>query len=148
MNLWSISARDVLAFIARALTFIAHRHKLFLAQSVLVNATLRMTKANQYGLLGFGGPAGNSYRPSVEASFAFLARNNLAIGAEVRSKRGNLRNAALDLTEQAAVDLFVAYFPSKHVSVTAAYVDLGKVVGALTDGRRQSGGYLTLQVGF
>ena len=42
----------------------------------------------------------------------------------------------------------MAYFPSKNVSVTAAYVDLGQIVGALTSGRRQTGAYLSLQVGF
>ena len=35
------------------------------------------------------------------------------------------------------------------MSVTAAaYVDLGQIVGALTSGRRQTGAYLSLQVGF
>ena len=29
--------------------------KVFLAQSLLVNVTLRYSKANQFGLLGFGG---------------------------------------------------------------------------------------------
>jgi hypothetical protein len=122
--------------------------KLFLAQSVLVNTTLRMTKANQYGLLGFGGPDGERYRPSVEASFAFLLRHDLALGAEVRTKRGQLKNAALDLSERAAADVFIAYFPTKNVSLTAAYVDLGPVVGALTNGRKQTGGYVSLQFGF
>jgi hypothetical protein len=36
--------------------------KLYLAQSVLVNATLRVTKANQNGLLGFGGTAQQNYQ--------------------------------------------------------------------------------------
>ena len=62
--------------------------------------------------------------------------------------RGNLKNPALNLREQAAWDVFVAYFPSKNVSITAAYVDLGEIVGALTANRRQGGGYLSLQVGF
>ena len=122
--------------------------KLYLAQSLLVNGTVRFSKANQYGLLGFGGPDGHSYRPEFEGSIAYLLRRDLVIGAEARIKRGNLKNPALNLREQAAWDVFVAYFPSKNVSITAAYVDLGEIVGALTANRRQTGGYLSLQVGF
>lgn len=70
------------------------------------------------------------------------------IGAAGRFKRGNLKNPALNLREQAAWDLFIVYFPSKNVSITAAYVDLGEIVGALTKNRRQTGAYLSLQAGF
>ena len=75
-------------------------------------------------------------------------RRDFVIGAEVRTKRGNLSNPALNLSEQAAFVAFAAYFPSKNVSVTLAYVDLGQIVGALTATRRQTGGYLSLQAGF
>ena len=122
--------------------------KLFLEQSVLVSGTVRVSKANQYGLLGFGGPDGQRYRPEFEGSVAYLVRRDLVIGAEARIKRGNLKNPALHLREQAAWDVFVAYFPSKNVSITAAYVDLGEIVGALTANRRQTGAYLSLQLGF
>ena len=122
--------------------------KLYLEQSVLVNGTLRFSKANQYGLLGFGGPDGQRYRPEFEGSIAYLLRRDLVIGAEARVKRGNLKNPALNLREQAAWDVFIAYFPSKNVSITAAYVDLGEIVGALTNNRRQTGAYLSLQAGF
>jgi hypothetical protein len=122
--------------------------KLYLAQSVLVNGTLRFSKANQYGLLGFEGPDGTGYKPGIEASIAYLLRKDFVIGAEVRSKRGNLRNAGLNLSEGAAYDVFVAYFPTKNVSLTAAYVNLGQIVGALSGDRKQTGGYLSLQVGF
>jgi hypothetical protein len=122
--------------------------KLYLAQSVLVNGTLRFSKANQYGLLGFEGPDGSSYKPGIEASVAYLLRKDLVIGAEARTKRGNLRNAGLNLSEGAAYDVFVAYFPTKNVSLTAAYVNLGQIVGALSGDRKQTGGYLSLQVGF
>ena len=122
--------------------------KLYLEQSVLVNGTVRFSKANQYGLLGFGGPAGHSYRPEFEGSIAYLLRRDLVIGAEARVKRGNLKNPALNLREQVAWDVFAAYFLNKNVSITAAYVDLGEIVGVLTANRRQTGGYLSLQVGF
>ena len=122
--------------------------KLFLDNGILVNGTLRFSKANQYGLLGFGGPDGHRYRPEFEGSIAFLFRRDFVVGAEVRVKRGNLANPALNLREQVAFDVFAAYFPTKNVSITAAYVDLGQIVGALTANRRQSGGYLSLQAGF
>jgi hypothetical protein len=122
--------------------------KLYLNQSLLLNGTVRFTNANQYGLLGFGGPQGDRLKPQLEASAALLLRKNLAVGVELRTKRGNLSNPALNLSEQNAADLFIAYFPSKHVSITAAYVDLGQIVGALTNNKRQSGGYLSVQVGF
>ncbi|MEO7256182.1 MAG: DUF3034 family protein [Casimicrobium sp.] len=122
--------------------------KLYLDKSILVNGTVRFTKANQYGLLGFGGPDGHRYRPEFEGSIAYLFRRDFVVGAEVRTKRGNLANPALNLREQAAFDVFAAYFPTKNVSLTAAYVDLGEIVGALTANRRQSGAYLSLQVGF
>jgi hypothetical protein len=122
--------------------------KLYLEQSLLVNATVRFSKANQYGLLGFGGPDGHRYRPEFEGSLAYLLRRDIALGVEARIKRGNLKNPALNLREQAAWDVFVAYFPSKNVSITAAYVDLGEIVGALSGNRRQTGAYLSLQVGF
>ena len=122
--------------------------KLYLDKSILVNGTVRFTKANQYGLLGFGGPAGHRYRPEFEGSIAYLFRRDFVVGAEVRTKRGNLANPALNLGEQTAFDIFAAYFPTKNVSITAAYVDLGQIVGALTANKRQSGAYLSVQAGF
>ena len=132
----------------RGTDFYIAASKLFLDKSILVNGTVRFTKANQYGLLGFGGPDGHRYRPEFEGSIAYLLRRDFVIGVEARTKRGNLANPALNLTEQAAFDVFAAYFPTKNVSITAAYVDLGQIVGALTANRRQTGGYLSLQVGF
>ena len=76
--------------------------KLFLDKSILVNGTVRLTKANQYGLLGFGGPDGHRCRPEFEGSIAHLIRRDFVVGAEVRTKRGNLENPARNLTEQAA----------------------------------------------
>ncbi len=112
--------------------------KLYLAHSLLVNATLRETKANQYGILGFGG-VDNRYHTQIEGSVAWLINRKLAIGAEVRTKPDNLAVAK----EGSAMDAFVAYAPCKHLSVTVAYADLGNIVT-----RRQSGLYASLQVGF
>lgn len=130
--------------------------KLFLAQGVLVNATLRSTQGNQNGLLGFGaaapGKGGRSLLP--EFSVAYLLSKHWAVGAEYRVKPNNLeslgRAAGLGnaLAEDDWRDLFVAWAPSKHASVTLAYVDLGRVVPGITAGRKQSGYYLSTQLAF
>lgn len=114
--------------------------KLFLAESLLVNATLRYTRANQFGFLGFGGDRNDGYDFEFEGSIAYLISRNWATGAEFRSKPDNLGIAA----EDDAWDAFVAWFPSKHVSLTLAYVDLGNIVIA----DHQRGLYLSLQAGF
>ncbi|WP_394672797.1 DUF3034 family protein [Limnobacter sp.] len=128
--------------------------KLFLKQGVLVNGTLRATKANQNGLLGFGSNTDDSYELMPEISVAKLLRNNLAIGAEYRMMPNNLeaagRNVGLSdgLRADDWMDLFVAWAPTKNLSLTAAYVDLGRIVPATTDSRRQTGVYLSAQLAF
>ncbi|CAD7715638.1 hypothetical protein LMG31886_16360 [Xanthomonas hydrangeae] len=107
---------------------------------LLLNGTLRATRANQTGLLGFGGDRGNSYRLVGEASAAVMLSPSLAVGVEYRDKPNNLGFAR----EQAWADAFVAWFPSKQVSFTAAWAELGDIA-TLTD---QRGPYLSLQVAF
>lgn len=123
--------------------------KLFLAQGVLVNLTLRATKANQNGLLGFGGTANDSYKIQPEVSLAWLLRRDLAIGAEYRAKPDNLNPSLLGdgLKEDDWKDVFVAWAPSKHLSLTLAYADLGKIVPAVVS-KRQKGAYLSAQIAF
>ena len=130
--------------------------KLFLAQGILVNGTLRATKANQNGLLGFGSaaPGRNSYSVQPEISVAYLLSKNVAIGAEYRFKPNNLeslgRAAGLGdaLREDDWKDIFIAWAPSKNLSLTLAYVDLGRVVPGVTGNRKQTGAYLSAQVAF
>lgn len=123
--------------------------KLLLAQGVLLNTTLRATKANQNGLLGFGGTARDRYKLLPEFSVAWLLRRNLAIGAEYRFKPDNLNPSLLGdgLAEDDWKDLFIAWAPGKNLSLTLAWVDLGRIVPAVVD-RRQSGAYLSAQVAF
>ena len=124
----------------RGVDFYVAATKLFLAESVLVNATVRLTKANQFGLLGFGGDRSDAYHPEFEGSAAYLVSRNLAVGAELRTKPNNLRFAH----EGPAADLFAAYFVTKNASVTVAYLDLGPVARQGT----QDGVYVSLQLGF
>ena len=124
--------------------------KLFLAQAILVNATLRATQANQNGLLGFGGAQGRRYQLQPEISVAKLLSRNVAIGAEYRAKPDNLDRSMLGagaLKEDDWFDLFVAWAPTQDVSVTFAYVDLGKIAPAVQP-RRQTGAYVSVQVAF
>lgn len=134
----------------------ASASKLFLSQSLLVNGTLRWSNANQNGLLGFGAGAPGRDRRSLhsEWSIAWLLANNLAVGAEIRFKPDNLRalGAAAGLgdalREQSWRDLFVAWAPSKNLSLTLAWVDLGQIVPGVTGNRHQTGYYLSGQVAF
>jgi hypothetical protein len=116
--------------------------KLYLAHSLLVNGTLRMTKANQMGILGFGGDKGDKYQPMLEVSVAYLLNRKTVIGAEYRMKP---RNLGID-NEKDYRDVFLAYFPNKHFSVTAAYADLGDIT--IFNPKTQRGWYLSLQTGF
>lgn len=113
--------------------------KLFLDTSILVNGTVRFTKANQTGILGFGTAAKDKYEAQFEGSVAYLARKDLAFGAEFRQKPDNL-----PFKEDNWYDVFVAYAPTKNVSVTLAYADLGNIV--IKDKQRAT--YLSVQVGF
>ena len=130
--------------------------KLVLDKGLLLSATLRSTRANQNGLLGFGAaaPGRNSRSLQPEFSVAWLLRRDLAIGAEVRFQPDNLqatgRAAGLGsaLREDAWKDIFIAWAPSKNLSFTLAWADLGRVVPGITNGRRQSGAYFSAQVAF
>ena len=122
--------------------------KLFLAPGILVNGTLRLTRANQNGLLGFGGAQGQGRRLQPELSLAQLLRKDLAVGVEYRAKPDNLDASVLGagaLKEDDWKDVFVAWAPNKHVSLTAAWVDLGRIAPALQP-RRQRGSYLSAQI--
>lgn len=132
--------------------------KLFLGQSLLVNGTLRATKANQNGLLGYGatlgGGSNNSYSLQPEFSVAYLISKNIAVGAEYRFMRNKLETAGRaaglgnGLRSEDWKDIFIAWAPNKNVSVTLAYVDLGVIVPATTASRKQTGYYLSAQLAF
>ncbi len=114
--------------------------KLLLDKSLLLNGTVRLTKANQTGLLGFGGDRNDSYRAQFEGSAGWLVSKRLALGAEYRTKPDNLGFAK----ESDWVDVFAAYAVNKTVSVTVAYVDLGDIATF----KDQRGLYVSLQAGF
>ena len=133
----------------RGTDFYVSATKLFLAQGLLVNGTLRLTRAHQNGLLGFGGAAHDGYALQPEFSFAWLASRRLALGVEYRFKPDNLNPSELGdgLKEDDWADLFVAWAPCRNASITAAWVDLGRIVPAI-EAKRQTGGYLSAQFAF
>ena len=114
--------------------------KVLLNQSLVLDGTLRATKANQTGLLGFGGNKNDDYQLQFEGSAGYLVSKRLLIGAEYRSKPDNLAG----LKEDDWIDIFAAYAFSKNLSVTAAYADLGTIATF----KDQRGLYLSIQAGF
>ena len=109
-------------------------------RNLLGNLTLRATRANQFGLLGFGGDQGDSRRVHAEGSLAVLLRDDVALGVEWRDKPDNLGV----FREEAAGDLFIAWFPSRHFSATLGWVDLGNIANKPS----QRGWYLSGQLAF
>lgn len=114
--------------------------KLLLRQSVLMGATLRYTKANQTGLLGFGGDQGAARTVQIEGSLGYQFSRRFVVGAEYRSKPDNLGVAREDDWATA----YAAYAITRNVTATAAYVDLGSIATAT----RQRGAFLSLQTAF
>ncbi|WP_417565391.1 DUF3034 family protein [Marinobacter sp.] len=118
--------------------------KLFFAtlmeRNLLINLTARGTRANQGGLLGFGGDHNNSYEWMLEGSIGLFINRQWLVGAEYRQKPDNLDFAA----EDDWYDLFVAWVPDRRLAVTAAMVNLGDVATL----ENQQGLYLSLQGSF
>lgn len=111
-------------------------------RNVLGNATVRYTRANQFGLLGFGGQGQSGKRLQLEGSLAIMLRDDLVLGGEVRTKPDNLGIPGFE--EETAWDAFVAWFPSRHLSLTGAWLNLGNI--ATKQGQR--GFYLSAQGAF
>ncbi len=118
--------------------------KLYLAalagRNALVNVTLRGTRANQMGLLGFGGDRRDRYQWELETSAALLLSDGIAVGVEYRSKPDNLGV----FREDDFADIFVAWFLNKHASLTLAHARLGQVA----DKQNQRGTYFSIQAAF
>ena len=105
--------------------------------NLLTNLTARYTKANVFGLLGFGAEGNDNAKVEWEGSVAVLISPTTAMGTEFRTQTNRLGGLA---EEDTVVDAFIAYFPNKSISITAAYVDLGN----LPLQESSSGFYLTV----
>ncbi|MEL0637187.1 DUF3034 family protein [Marinomonas sp. TI.3.20] len=100
------------------------------------NLTARATKANEMGLLGFGGDDNNHYQMVMEGSVGLLLSPKWVVGMEYRQKPNNLSRVEEDDWK----DVFVSYNPNKNFNLTAAYVDLGTVATQ----KDQAGLYLSM----
>lgn len=109
-------------------------------RTTLLNGALRATRGNQLGLLGFGGDRRDSYSLVPELSAAVFVHDHVVLGAEYRVKPDNLGV----FREEDFWDAFLAVIPTKRVSVTVAYVDLGDIA----DKPSQRGWYLSLQASY
>ena len=104
---------------------------------LLLNTTLRSSKANQLGLLGFGGDLNNDRSILFEGSLGLLLRRDLLLGVEYRQKPNNLSFAE----EDDWMDFFLAWFPNKHLSIVGAWTNLGDIAGK----KDQDGFYLSIE---
>ena len=114
--------------------------KLLLDRSLVLSGTVRLTKANQTGLLGFGGDRKDDYSAQFEGSAGYLLTRRLVVGAEYRTKPDNLGFSK----EDDWWDIFAAWAINKNLSVTVAYADLGDIATF----KNQRGLYVSLQAGF
>ncbi|MDH1265568.1 DUF3034 family protein [Pseudomonas sp. GD03944] len=108
--------------------------------NLLINGGLRYSRANELGLLGFGGDRRDRHSVLKEGSVAVLLDRDWAVGIEYREKPDNLGFAG----ERDWADLFIGYFPNKHLAVVLAYARLGEI--ATLD--NQDGFYLSVQGSF
>lgn len=113
-------------------------------RNVLASGTARLTRANQFGLVGFGGPGHDKHTLQIEGSLGIMLRDDFVLGAEYRMKPNNLEAGGATLREDDAWDLFAAWFPCRGGSLTLAWVNLGNVVSK----DRQQGLYLSAQSSF
>jgi hypothetical protein len=107
--------------------------------NIVIDATLRRTRANQFGLLGFGGD-GSGFTLNPEASAAIWLNDDVVLGVEYRDKPNNLRA----FRENSAEDAFLAWAPLKNLTFTTAWADLGSIAGK----PGQRGLYISVWLGY
>ena len=114
--------------------------KAYLDKSLLLSASLRGTRANQLGLLGFGGENNSGYSAQFEGSAVYMLRRDVVIGADYRTKPDNLQGFG----EDDAAAAYIAWFPNKSLSLSLAAVDMGQIANQ----DRQRGVMASAQIGF
>ena len=109
-----------------------------MGRNVLGNLTLRATRANQLGLQAARVLLVAAEAQQPQLALAVLLRDNLALGVEHRWKPDNLSV----FKEEDFSDVFLAWFPHRHVAVTAAWARLGTIAGK----PKQDGTYISVQI--
>ena len=105
-----------------------------------VSGAIDPFSSHLFALIGLGGDRRDSRSLLKEGSVALLFNPRWAVGVEYREKPDNLSFAG----ESDWADVFVGYFPNKHVSFVLAYARLGEI--ATLD--NQNGTYLSVQGSF
>jgi hypothetical protein len=117
-------------------------------RKLLLNGTIRGTKANQIGILGFGSTTEDSYEAQFEASIGLFLNDKTVIGVEYRMKPDNEIGG---MKEDDWGDLFFAYFPTDNMAFVLAYAEFGDIAAEATSGdfgENQRGLYLQIQANF
>ncbi|MBU2755416.1 DUF3034 family protein [Acidithiobacillus sp. CV18-2] len=124
--------------------------------TTLADVNIQVTNANQQGLLGFGGVNGMGYKVLPAAAVGVFLNRHVVLGGEYRampqnqliapsSGAGNFSTLGNAVSKTSAwKDVYVAWFPYKQLSLTAAYVNLGTIATE----KSQSGLYLSLTTSF
>ncbi len=131
-------------------------------KNLLLNGTVRGTKANQIGILGFGSSTDDSYSAQFEGTIGLFLNDQTVLGVEYRTKPDNIDG----LAEDDWGDIFFAYFPNPNLSLVIAYAQLGDIAPGAGDvvnavagagttsfatcnyGQDQRGLYLQIQANF
>jgi hypothetical protein len=120
-------------------------------RKLLLNGTLRATKGNQIGILGFGSKWEDGYSATLETSIGAFLNDKTVVGVEYRMKPDNID----PLREDDWGDLFFAYFPTPNMAIVAAAAIFGDIAGAEhmnvggnNFGLDQRGLYLQVQANF
>lgn len=128
--------KDWDAYIAATKLFLGS----FFDRNILVNGVVRSTRANQGGLVGFGGDKNRAHEFVYEGTLGVFLNRHWAAGVEYRQNPDNLSFAPQNDWR----DGFIAWFPSKQWTVIGAWVDLGDIATL----KNQQGWYLSLQGSF
>lgn len=112
----------------------------FWGYNLLLNGDVRYSRANEMGLLGFGGDRRGRRSWLKEGSAAVLLNPHWAVGVEYKEKPDNLAFAG----ESDWADVFVGWFPTQRVSVVLAYARLGEIATLAN----QNGTYLSVTGSF
>ena len=112
----------------------------FFDRNILVNGVMRSTRANQGGLVGFGGDKNRAHELVYEGTLGVFLNRHWAAGVEYRQNPNNLSFAQQNDWR----DGFIAWFPNKQWTLIGAWVDLGDIATL----KNQQGWYLSLQGSF
>ncbi len=112
--------------------------------NLLLDGTLRETKANWMGLLGFGGPGSDSYKTEFEGSAGLFLNPQTLAGVEYRGMPNNPLAGGAVQEDSHIEDAFIAYFPNKNLSFVLAAANLGQIATL----KSQHALYVQVQAGF